>query len=223
MHNTNLSTTQKMWMKRWSLPILVGFILFGNHYARDCLGALEKQLETDIGLTPQEYSNLNSFYFFPNMITPLFAGMLVEKLGGVAICFIYSLLISSVGHIFFSCGIQLANKPLIYFGRFIAGTMYEFVDALMPITYLGPMFETDFQIVTGFIQIFIRMGSVTNFIVSPILYLKYGISVAFWVSTAIASSGIIIFLLCRQLDKEYRVPVGPVNNRKEVVHSLYGR
>ena len=41
-------------LTRYLLPLCVGAIIFGNHYIRDSVGALEKQLEDDpINLTPQ--------------------------------------------------------------------------------------------------------------------------------------------------------------------------
>ena len=74
----------------------------------------------------------------------------------------------------------------------------------MPIAYLGPMFlGGDFQIVVGFLQIFIRMGSVVNFIVSPYLYLHYNLQIAFWVAAVIGMLSVPFFLLSRQIEFEY--------------------
>ena len=75
------------------MPVLVGLLLFGNHYIRDSVGALEKQMEVELGISEQDYAILNAVYFFPNIITPLIAGMLTEKLGGVSNCFLYSVII----------------------------------------------------------------------------------------------------------------------------------
>ena len=76
--------------------------MFGNHYVRDSLGALEKQLESDTIVSVNYYMILNILYFLPNIITPLVVGLLMEKLGGVNSCFFYSVCIASLGHLLFA-------------------------------------------------------------------------------------------------------------------------
>jgi hypothetical protein len=71
------------------------------------LGALEKELESNLNISTRDYLNLNTLYFLPNIITPLIAGILTEKLGGVNYCFFYSVCIASIGHISFACKIIL--------------------------------------------------------------------------------------------------------------------
>jgi hypothetical protein len=38
------------------------------------VGALEKQMETDLGLKASQYDMLNSLFFVPNIVLPLFTG-----------------------------------------------------------------------------------------------------------------------------------------------------
>lgn len=184
---------------KWSVPLLIAVQLSTNHYVRDAVGALERQLEDEL-ITPHDYSLLNAFYFFPNIITPLLAGIFVEKIGGVVSGYIYSLLISLIGHLIFSLGIQFTNKGLMFFGKALSGAMYEILDALMPILYLGALYKDDFQLVVGFMQIFIRLGSVINFIVTPRLYAMYGLNVALWVASVVGMSGLILFLMARFIE-----------------------
>lgn len=65
---------------KYVIPICIGLIVFGNHYARDVVGALEKQIEGDLHLSTQEYANLNSFFFIPNMVAPFVAGLATQKM-----------------------------------------------------------------------------------------------------------------------------------------------
>lgn len=77
-----------MSLLKWMIPICIGSIIFGNHYARDTVGALEKQIEMEFGLTTPDYATLNSLFFVPNMITPFIAGVVTKKLKP-SLCLIY--------------------------------------------------------------------------------------------------------------------------------------
>ena len=66
---------------RWVLAGCVACMIFGNHYSRDSVGALEKQMETDLDLTPMEYSSFQTVYFLPNVIMPLVGGAISHKFG----------------------------------------------------------------------------------------------------------------------------------------------
>lgn len=107
--------------RRWFIVLFAGLIMFGNHYARDALGALEIQIETDSVVSVDQYATINSIYFFPSIVAPLFAGIFSEYLGGAKKCLLYSVISSSVGHIIFSLGMQLDDIRLIYTGRSLAG------------------------------------------------------------------------------------------------------
>lgn len=112
----------------------------------------------------------------------------------------YSLAISAIGHALFALGIQWKVKGLMFFGKALSGSMYEILDALMPILYLGTLYREDFQLVVGFMQMFIRMGSVVNFIVTPFLYRRYGLNVAMWVASLVGMSGLLLFLMARFIE-----------------------
>lgn len=95
--------------------------MFGNHYARDAVGALENQIEKDLMISVHDYASINAFYFLPSILSPILAGMFTIQLGGPANCLLYSVFCGSIGHIIFSLGIQTDNRSLMLFGRSIAG------------------------------------------------------------------------------------------------------
>jgi hypothetical protein len=184
----------------WSIPIFVSLILFCNHYVRDCPGALERPLEEELGLSPQDYSVLNAVYFIPNIISPLLAGIFITKLGGVVSSFYLSLIIAAVGHLTFAIGASISSKGTMFIGKALSGSMYEIVDAVMPISYMAPLYKGDFQIVVGFCQVFIRLGSVVNFIVSPVAYAQYGLLTALWIASLIGIFSILLLVMARSLE-----------------------
>ena len=73
-------------LRHW-LAILTTYVLLVNHWARDCIGALEIPLEsnaTGYGLTPRQYNSLSSIYFLPNALVPIIAGVISQRNGAAA-------------------------------------------------------------------------------------------------------------------------------------------
>lgn len=199
-----LPAEKQSFITRWTFAIVVSLIFSANHYSRDTPGAIEKQLETDIeGFTPKDYSMINSLYFFPNMITPLFAGMLIEKLGGIHNSFLISVSIAAIGHVLFAFGVQYDHIPTIFVGKVISGSMYEIIDCVMAVTYMAPVFQDDYQVIVSIQQFFVRLGSVINFFLSPWIYTHYGLNTSIWVSSLIGASSIGIFLIAWALEYYY--------------------
>ena len=75
--------------------------------------------------------------------------------------------------------------------------MYEIIDSV-PIVVLVPLFQSQWGLVVGLLNGFLRLGSVMNFVITPIIYNARGVKDALWFATAVASSTIlfagIIFL-----------------------------
>jgi MFS family permease len=173
----------------WLLPLFVALIVFGNHYARDAVGALEKQIENNVGLTTAQYGLLNSLFFLPNIITPIIAGALTNRLGA-AWCLFYSAVIGATGHLTFALGVQAGNVPLLFLGRVVAGTVYEIIDTV-PVVFLGPLFPDHWGVVVSTLKVFLRLGSLFNFLLSPLIYVQYGLKAALWVAAMVASIGVL--------------------------------
>lgn len=121
---------------RWTIPMLTSSLIFVNHYTRDSIGALSAQLETDVGITANQYATLNTLYFLPNVITPLLVGSAVAKLGGGPLCLLYAVIIAAIGHFLFALGCEMKYIELVFVGRIIAGSVYEVIDFL-PIVCTG--------------------------------------------------------------------------------------
>lgn len=96
------------------------------------------------------------------------------------------------GHIIFAIGAQCRSIPALYVGRFIAGTMYEAID-MLHVVIVVPLLPDDWGTIVGLCNAFLRFGSVCNFVISPLTYRLYGVAAAFWVSAAVAMSGIFFW------------------------------
>ena len=188
--------TRLLW---YGFPLAIGAIIFGNHFSRDSVGALEKQLEASV-LTPQEFYKLNSLFFAPNIVTPFLAGNLAKHLGGAAVCMFSSVTLGALGHIIVAYGVSVGSVGWIMCGRLIAGTMYEVIDTL-PIIMLGPLYRDHMGVLTGTVNSFLRLGSVFNFIMCPYLYQNYSLGAAFWFSALINALGTVFAFLSIYFEK----------------------
>jgi MFS family permease len=155
---------------RWVTAVIVGTIIFANHYTRDVVGTLEKQLEAGFPMSTGTYALLNSMYFGPNIVSPLFAGILVKLFGRPNRFLFLVCLIAAIGHSLFWLGYRDRSISELFIGRTLAGTVYEIIDT-MPFIVLKPLFgEDSWSTAMGMVNSFLRLGSVVCFIVSPYLY-----------------------------------------------------
>lgn len=172
-----------------AIPICTIFVMLENHYTRDTVGALEKQMESDLGLSPAQYSTLNSLYFMPNIIAPLFIGILCEKSGRPSTFLLYTVLVGSLGNIVFVLGAEYSNLSLFYVGRFLAGCVYEVIDTI-PIIILGPLYRSNWGLMVGIMNGSLRLGTVFTFAVSPVVYEHSGVVAALWLAAFMAVLGV---------------------------------
>jgi MFS family permease len=200
------SVWHKPWW-RWVIPFLTSSLIFVNHYCRDSVGALEKQLESEVGITPAQYGHLNALYFLPNVITPLLVGTAANKLGGAPTCLVLAVICASFGHLVFAYAVEVQSVGLLFMGRVLAGSVYEVIDFL-PIVCTGALFKDEWGTIVGATNAFLRSGSVATFIICPYLYENLGLTKAMWFSASLAVASIAIAFgaryLTRQLSDTYK-------------------
>lgn len=64
---------------KWFIPLLLSLIMCSNHYARDTVATLQIQIENTIPITTSQYNSMNSLFFTPNIIMPLFINYFTKK------------------------------------------------------------------------------------------------------------------------------------------------
>jgi len=179
-----------MWMSsRWTAFWALAWCLFVNHYARDLTGVLEIEIETELSLTRTSFQALNSIYFAPNLFTPLIMGIASQWFGASRMLAIVSGL-AVIGHLLVALGGQNRSYGILLAGRAILGLTYECID-IVPIPILGPLFGDRLGVLVGLFQSAFRMGSVTTFIATPLLYKAMGLDAALWASGVLGLSGFI--------------------------------
>jgi MFS family permease len=141
---------------KWLIPLFISLIIFSNHYARDTVATLQIQIEETIPISTSQYNSLNSLFFTPNIIMPLFIGYFSKKFG-MGNVFAWSVLVGGMGHFIFSFGATNSNISLMYIGRLIAGSAYEVID-MLPIIFMNPLFREHWGLVCGMVNSFLRLG-----------------------------------------------------------------
>jgi len=203
---------------RVQLAILIAWVLFANHWARDSLGALELPLESPsdgYSLSPKEYNGLSTAYFLPNCIVPLIGGVLAQRgnAGGIYVRFLCILLLgcvlvgasSLVAHATFGCDGACSKVPyaLLLAGRTLMGVSYEATDMIGPITFLQPRFADVWATLVSIINGINRLGSVLNFLIEPLLYDAFGLRGALLVPSALGASTVLAGMAARRVHERY--------------------
>jgi len=190
---------------RTIVPYLVGFLILANHYSRDTIGTLQKQLMSDIPLEGTQYALINTFYFLPNIVLPFVTGVLLEKgCSTVQQFMVVSLSIACISSFVFAIGCSARSYPLLFLGRTCCGLVYEIID-MTPIIFLNRIYAKNWSFVCGIINSFLRLGSVATFLISPLLYRANGIASPMYFSAFMTILGVLAgYLAVRFEDVLYR-------------------
>ena len=105
---------------RWVALFLCLSIIVGPYFAIDNPAELEYYIEDTFGVTAKEYSLLYSLYALPNMILPLFGGILLDKIGLHCGLLITSTLVT-VGQFICALGGFTENFGIVLGGRVLFG------------------------------------------------------------------------------------------------------
>src|SRR5499427_9441106 len=77
---------------RWLVLIFVSVAMFGNYYIYDSINPLERIFLEQLGFTASMFGQLNSSYSIAAVVTLLFGGYLVDRLGIRKSLFLFSAL-----------------------------------------------------------------------------------------------------------------------------------
>lgn len=180
------------------------------HRVYDTPGAIQTQLTEWFG-GPYYYSNqknalLYSIYGLPNMILPLFGGVLMDRWLGVRWGAILMAFLIFLGQTVFALGILGTAYPWCVVGRFIFGLGGESLTVAQN-TFTTRWFDgAQLALVFGLVLAFSRIGSAVNFVVTPALtgiggpYDDIGVPFAVWFGTLLCLMSFGFAVGCSLLD-----------------------
>ncbi|OTF75611.1 hypothetical protein BLA29_010956 [Euroglyphus maynei] len=95
------------------------FLGFGSYYCYDNPGALQQQIITDMKIDVSSFSQLYSWYSWPQTILCFFGGFLIDRFFGIRFGAIIFATIIFFGQLIFAAGALLNHFWLMNFGRFM--------------------------------------------------------------------------------------------------------
>eukprot|EP00475_Leptophrys_vorax_P015521 TRINITY_DN2184_c0_g1_i1.p1 TRINITY_DN2184_c0_g1~~TRINITY_DN2184_c0_g1_i1.p1 ORF type:complete len:516 (+),score=117.03 TRINITY_DN2184_c0_g1_i1:176-1549(+) len=196
---TQPSTKADSWL-RWPILVLSCMAMFGSYYCYDNPSALQTPLQDALGIDHMQYNWLYSVYSLPNMILPLFGGILVDKLS-VNICIVLFLSFIVIGQALFALGVSIKSYALILVGRTIFGFGGESL-CVAESTLLAMWFKgKEVALAMGINLTVARLGSVANDNLSPFWYHHSGLNTALWFGFGLACVCMACVLSMIVLDK----------------------
>merc|ERR1719318_1707294 len=101
--------------------MLMCLLGFGSYFCFDNPGALQSELKGSMNITTAQFSNLYSWYSWPNVVLPIVGGFLMDRVLGTrfgTICFAF---IICIGQAIFALGGFLDHLWVMEIGRFVFG------------------------------------------------------------------------------------------------------
>ena len=151
----------------------------------------------------EKYQLMFSFAHIPGVFLPLFAGMVVDRLGG-RICLLVLAAICLAGQIITCLGVAAESWPVSLTGRFVYGLAFE------PLFITNQSFlvmwfsERDIGLALGVSAAASYLGFLLSFIVSPIAANRVSCKFAFWIGTMIMAISVgEQCMSCRMLHHTY--------------------
>ena len=114
LHNKPLHETR--W--KWLTLLLINISVFGDFFAVDNPQPLEHHIKEILKVDERHYSLLYTTYAFPSIITPLFGGLLIDRIG-IRKGFVLFSLIVLIGQSVYTYGGYQTNLGWMLIGRVI--------------------------------------------------------------------------------------------------------
>lgn len=185
---------------RFIVLFFLCFLAFGSYYCFDNPGALQSQIESNMGVDTSKFSSLYAWYSWPNTVLCFVGGFLIDRVFGIRLGAILFAAIIIVGQVIFALGALVNRFWLMQFGRFIFGVGGESL-AVAQNTYTVAWFkDKELNTVFGLQLSISRLGSMANFGTMPILLVAmtkvYSGTTALGVTLLVAAVWCFLSMLC---------------------------
>uniref|UniRef100_A0A7S2MU93 Lysosomal dipeptide transporter MFSD1 n=1 Tax=Helicotheca tamesis TaxID=374047 RepID=A0A7S2MU93_9STRA len=126
----------------------------------------------------------------PGIVLPLFAGAFVDRFGG-RLCLLVLSVVSLIGQIVASVGVQIKGWPLLLAGRFIYGLAFQPLFAAEQAFLTSWFEEKQLGLALGLSCTASYVGQFLSFIVSPKLSNEKGAAFSYWVSAMVMAVSVL--------------------------------
>ena len=183
---------------RWIVLLIICFSGFASYgYCFYNPMALQEQMQSTYHLSNLQYNSLFSACSFPNMILPLFSGVLSDMVGAALMTIIFFVFVC-IGQSTFviGCSYSDGHFPMMLAGRFMFGIGSESYSlAITPLIY--EYFKNkELALALGSFGAFIRIGASVNNITTFWIYTKTGSIIwAFSIGLMLLAVALILIIL----------------------------
>ncbi|KAF9581030.1 hypothetical protein BGW38_002102 [Lunasporangiospora selenospora] len=167
---------------RWAMLAATCFVLFGNYYAFDNPASLNQPLQEYMQMSDDSYAYfiniLYTAYSLPNIVLPWLGGLASDKFGHRRLLIALSAIVA-LGHLIVCFGVESRNVPAMILGRvlFGAGESLAVAQSAITVKYFR---GKELAMALGVNLCIARLGSVLNDILTPFIWARSNVPIAFW-------------------------------------------
>ncbi len=181
---------------RFTVLIFVGLLTYGSYFAYDCVGAIPDQLMKTWSVSQESIGGLYSIYSLAAIITLLFSGILIDRVGARKASLLFSGLVT-IG------AVVVALAPTIGLalaGRFIFGWGSESLvvaqNAILARWFKGKELAFSF----GATLTIARLGTLFSFNTEALIAERMGATAALWAAAILCGLSLVSNLVYALMD-----------------------
>ena len=103
---------------RWVALLLINILVLGDFMALEGPQPIETQIKEKLGISAELYSMLYSSWALPSILSPVFGGYLIDRLGARITLVMFSLFVT-IGQFIYAYGGFALSFPLMIMGRMV--------------------------------------------------------------------------------------------------------
>lgn len=182
------------------MVVTAACFMFGNMYFFDQTSATEQEILSATGMSEQMFGVMSAVYSWPNVIIPLFGGVLID-LAGVRLAVLFFTTLVLLGSVLFTLGLWWNSVPTLIVARTLYGVGGESQN-VANLTLCSKWFrgrELSFAMaVTIAVS---RLGSVAALDSQPVLVKSMGLVSASGVTSGLCFLSLCCALVATQVDR----------------------
>ncbi len=151
---------------RWIALFFGCFIASGSYYCYDIPQILQTALMNGTSINAVQFDLLYSVYSFPNIILPLFGGIIIDRLG-IKVSVALTSFFVTVGQIICTLGVAKSNFDLMIAGRALFGFGSETLNVIQNVILAKWFIGKELAFALGVSSYINLMGVSVNSILSP--------------------------------------------------------
>jgi len=115
---TNTKKPLRQTSFRWVALLLINILILGDFMALEGPQPIETQIKSNLNISSELYSMLYSSWALPSILSPVFGGYLIDRLGARKTLVMFSIFVT-IGQFVYSYGGFALSFPLMIVGRMI--------------------------------------------------------------------------------------------------------